>query len=92
MLSEAYQSVVIPGDALLLVRVGVREALNLTGLAAKQAVQVWADLVALALLQRVALSASGLDGVSIGSSDQQFATRGCLLTLNKFAPFLESPR
>ena len=63
-LSNTYQSVVIPGDALLLICVGVREALNLTSLASEQAVKIWADLVTLALLQCVALSASRLPGVS----------------------------
>jgi hypothetical protein len=34
----AYQSILLPGDALLLVGVGVREALDLAGLAAEEAV------------------------------------------------------
>ena len=64
VLSNTYQSVIVPSDALLLVRVGIREALNLTSLAAEETVQIWADLVTLALLQCVALSASRLPGVS----------------------------
>ena len=47
-------------DSLVLVGVGVRETGNLTGLAAEEAVEVGADLVALTLLQVVALSATGL--------------------------------
>ena len=44
---RAYQSVLVPGDALLLVGVGVREALDRASLAAEEAVQIGANLVAL---------------------------------------------
>jgi hypothetical protein len=47
-------------DALLLVGLGVGEAGNLTTLAAEKTVQVGSDLVALALLQVMALRASCL--------------------------------
>jgi hypothetical protein len=59
----AYQSVVVPGDALLLVGVGVGVAINGTGLTAKQAVQCRADLVATVLLNGVALRAARLEEV-----------------------------
>jgi hypothetical protein len=57
------EGVLVPGDALLLVGVGVGVALNLTGLAAEKAVEHGADLVALTLLQGVALRAAGLEEV-----------------------------
>jgi len=57
------ESILVPGDTLLLVRVGVREALDLTGLAAKETVKVGADLVVAALLDGVALSTAGLEKV-----------------------------
>lgn len=60
-----YQAVLVPGDALLLVGVGVGVALDLAGLATEKTVQHGADLVALALLQGVALGATGLQGVRI---------------------------
>lgn len=56
----AYQSVLVPGDTLLLVGIGIREALDRASLAAEQAVQVGADLVALRLNDGVALSTSRL--------------------------------
>jgi hypothetical protein len=59
-LSNTYQSVLLPGNALLLVRIGIREALHLTSLATEKTVQVGSDLVAFTLLQCVALGASGL--------------------------------
>jgi len=55
-----YQSVLIPGDGLVLVGIGVAETLDLTSLATEKTVQVGADLVALTLLQVVALRAAGL--------------------------------
>lgn len=58
-----YQSVLVPGDTLLLVRVGVRIALDGARLAAEQAVQRGADLVAAALLEGVALRAARLEEV-----------------------------
>jgi len=57
------EGVLVPGDALLLVGVGVGVALDLSGLAAEEAVEHGADLVALALLQGVALRAAGLEKV-----------------------------
>lgn len=56
-----YQSALIPCDTLLLVRIGIRVALDLTRLTSEKAMEVWAGLVALALLQVVALRASRLD-------------------------------
>ena len=58
-----YQRVLVPRDALLLVGIGVGEALDLAGLAAEETVQRRADLVALAVLQGVALGAPGLEEV-----------------------------
>lgn len=55
-----YQSVLVPGNSLVLVGIGVAETLDLTSLAAEKTVQVGADLVALTLLQVVALCAAGL--------------------------------
>jgi hypothetical protein len=63
MRNVTYQSVLIPGDALLLVGVGVRVALDLTSLAAEETVKHGADLVTLTLLQGVALRAAGLEEV-----------------------------
>jgi hypothetical protein len=59
----AYQSVVVPGDTLLLVGVGVGVAIDGAGLTAKQAVQRRADLVATVLLNGVALRAARLEEV-----------------------------
>lgn len=53
----------VPLDALLLVGIGVGVAVNGTRLAAKQAVQGRADLVAAAILNGVALGATGLEEV-----------------------------
>lgn len=57
----AYQSLVGPGDALLLVGIGVGVAGDGARLAAKEAVQGGADLVAAVLVDGVALSAAGLE-------------------------------
>lgn len=57
------EGVLVPGDALLLVGVGVGVALDLTGLTAEETVKHGTDLVALALLQGVALRAAGLEEV-----------------------------
>lgn len=59
----AYQSLVVPLDALLLVGVGVGVTLDRTGLTAPEAVQSRADLVAAVLVDGVALSATGLEEV-----------------------------
>lgn len=60
---KTYQGILVPCDAGLLVGIGVGEAFNGAGLSAKEAVKVRADLVALGLDDRVALSASGLEEV-----------------------------
>lgn len=57
------ESVLVPVDTLLLVGVGVGEALNLARLAAEDTVELRADLVALAGPQGVALCATGLEEV-----------------------------
>ena len=57
------ERVLVPGDALLLVGIGVRVAIDLTGLAAEEAVEHGTDLVALTLLQGVALRAARLEEV-----------------------------
>lgn len=89
------QSVLLPCNALLLVRIGVGEALDLAGLATKQAVQVGADLVPAALFKSVALCAASLDRVS---KDDDHAAAASVAsfnqlgrTLNRLAPFLSSP-
>jgi hypothetical protein len=64
MLSQTYESILLPCNALLLVRIGIREALHLASFTAEQTVQIWTDLVTLALLQCMALGASGLWDVS----------------------------
>lgn len=56
-----YQSVLIPGDALLLVGVGVGVTVDLASLAAEETVQVGTNLVALTLAESVALGATGLE-------------------------------
>lgn len=58
------QSILFPLDALLLVCVGVREALDLASLTTEQTVQVGSDLVSFTLLQVVALCASCLSSTS----------------------------
>jgi len=58
-----YQSLLVPGDALLLVGVGVGVAVDGAGLAAEKAVQRRADLVAAVLLDGVALGAARLEEV-----------------------------
>jgi hypothetical protein len=60
---STYQSVLLPCDALLLVGVCVREALDGAGFAAEEAVKRGADLVAAALLEGMALGAPGLEEV-----------------------------
>lgn len=61
--SQAYQSVFIPDDTLLLVGIGVGEALNGSRLASKETVKVRSDLVGTALLEGVALGTAGLEQV-----------------------------
>lgn len=57
------QGVFVPLHICLLVRVGVREALNGASVAAKEAMEVGPDLVALTFLQRVALRTPRLEEV-----------------------------
>lgn len=61
VLKVGEEGVVLPGDALGLVGVGVRVALDGAGLAAEEAVQRGADLVAAVLLDGVALRAARLE-------------------------------
>lgn len=61
----SYQSILLPLDGLVLIRVRVCKALDLTSLAAEQAVEVGSDLVALFLLQIVTLGESCLMMVSL---------------------------
>jgi hypothetical protein len=58
------KGIVVPGDALLLVGIGVRVTLDGAGLAAEQAVQSGANLVTAAGLDGVALSAASLEKTS----------------------------
>jgi hypothetical protein len=59
-----YQRVLVPGDVGLLVGIGVGVALSLTSLTAEETVEVGADLVAAAVLDSVALLATGLEELS----------------------------
>lgn len=63
VLEVVEHGVLVPGDALLLVGVGVGEAVDRAGLAAENAVERGADLVAAVLLEGVALRAAGLEEV-----------------------------
>lgn len=63
VLEVVEEGLVVPLDTLLLVGVGVGVALDGTTLAAEEAVQGRADLVAAVLLNGVALSTSGLEQV-----------------------------
>ena len=104
-LSCPYQSVLLPCDALLLVGVGVCETIDGTSLAAEEPVEVGPDLVALTLLQVVALCAPGLREVRVVPAlyvrvSEVIATAvarddstesSSLHTLNRLAPFLLSP-
>lgn len=55
------QSVLVPGDALVDVGVGVGEAGSLSGLATEEPVKIRSDLVRSALLDGVALKTSSLE-------------------------------
>ena len=59
-----YQRVLVPGDVGLLVGIGVGVALSLASLTAEETVEVGADLVAAAVLDSVALLATGLEELS----------------------------
>lgn len=73
------QGIVAPDNALLLVGVGELVAVGGTRLAAKEAVQVGANLVATVLLDGVALSTTGLEEVgtllSVTCREGDLATR-----------------
>ena len=84
----SYQCILLPLNALGLVGVCVRETLDLASLSPEEAVEVGADLVALASAQVVALRASCLGCVS-RSFDVCFVE---IFTLKRLAPFLSSPR
>lgn len=58
------ESVLVPVDGALLVGVGVRETGDLARLAAEETVELRTNLVALALLEGVALCATGLEETS----------------------------
>ena len=58
------ESVLVPVDGALLVGVGVRETGDLARLATEETVELRANLVALALLEGVALCATGLEETS----------------------------
>jgi hypothetical protein len=78
-----YQSVLVPVDSSGLVGVGVGEAFDLTTLTTEQAVKLRADLVAFTLANGMALSASGLEMISVVQSSNERRKRP--------APFLASP-
>lgn len=61
VLEVGEESALVPGDALLLVGIGVGVAVDGAGLAAEEAVQSGADLVAAVLLDGVALGTAGLE-------------------------------
>lgn len=63
VLEVSEEGVIVPGDALPLVGVGVGVALDRSGLAAEETVQSRTDLVGTALLDSVALGATGLEEV-----------------------------
>lgn len=65
MYRKSYESLLVPLNTLLLVCVGVSEARDLAGVASEKTVKVRTDLVALALLQVVALLAAGLEHVRL---------------------------
>ena len=54
------QSILLPLNCLMLIRIRVRETLDLTSLAPKQAVEVGSNLIALLCLQIVTLSTTCL--------------------------------
>lgn len=60
---RTHQSFFVPDNALLLVGIGVRVACDQARLASEQTVEVRANLVGAALLESVALGATGLEQV-----------------------------
>ena len=89
--SSAHQSILLPYDAFGLIRVRVREALHLTGLATEQTMKIWADLVTLALAQSVALRASRLHSESDMIHETPFVKKEMMGTLKRLAPLASSP-
>jgi hypothetical protein len=77
VLEVGEKSVVVPGDALLLVGVGVGVALDGAGLAAEEAVERGADLVTAASLDGVALRAARLEKVGTLLSVTLYFVSGC---------------
>ena len=81
------QGAVVQGDALLLVGIRVRVAVDGAGLAAEQAVQGRADLVAAARLDGVALRAARLEeggallGVTWWRRTSAYVTQGVILSM-----------
>jgi len=61
---NVYQCILFPLDSLMLVRICVGEAFDLASLASEQPVEIRTDLVALARLQSVTLSASCLNNLN----------------------------
>jgi len=61
--AETYESLLIPGDALALVGVGIGVTVDGTSLASEETVQGRADLVAATALDSVALGAPRLEQV-----------------------------
>jgi hypothetical protein len=83
------QSVLVPGHLSLLVGVGVGIAINRTGLAAEEAVELRADLVGTIGLDGVALLAAGLVGLAIDRRMRRVLL--IALTSKSLAPLAESP-
>lgn len=63
VLKVSEEGVVVPGDALLLVGIGVGVAVDRASLAAEKTVQSGTNLVAAVLLDGVALSTTGFEEV-----------------------------
>lgn len=61
--SQTHQGIFGPDNTLLLIGICVLEALDLTGLASEQPVEVWPNLVGATNLESVALGAAGLEQV-----------------------------
>jgi len=64
VLQIGIKGVLIPGDALLLVGISVRESFDLASLPAKNTVQIGADLVSTAGLEGVTLCTASLEKIS----------------------------
>lgn len=81
VLEVSEEGVIVPGDALLLVGVGVGVAIDGSGLAAEKTVQGRTDLVGTALLDSVALGATGLEevGTLLSVSCKAIVSKGVFL-------------